>query len=126
MALFMLMPVPVIARGDTTFENISASDSYALIEENRGKEGFSILDVRTPEEFKAGRIEGSENIDYYADDFKAKLENLDKDRTYFIYCRSGNRSGRVLKLMEEIGFERVYNLRGGIQSWLKDGFPVRQ
>jgi len=118
--LFTLIFVPMTVR----CEDISAAVAHDLIEQNRGTEGFVILDVRTPEEYEGGRIEGSENIDYYGDEFRERIEILDKDRTYLVYCRSDNRSGRVLKLMNDLGFRRVYNLIGGIARWQNEGLPV--
>ena len=122
--LFMLVFAPMTVKGGGIIEDISAADANDLIEQNRGKEGFVILDVRTPEEYEGGRIEGSENIDYYGDDFRERIEALDKDQTYLVYCASGNRSGRALKLMSDLGFERVYNLIGGITRWQSEGLPV--
>jgi rhodanese-related sulfurtransferase len=123
--LFTLIFAPITVRGDGISENISASEGYEQIEQNRETEGFVILDVRTPEEYEGGRIEGSENIDYYGDDFRERIEALDKNRTYLVYCASGNRSGKVLKLMSDFGFKRVYNLVGGITRWQREGLPVK-
>ena len=67
-------------------------------------ESFAIIDVRTPEEFYAGRIKGSVNFNYYDSFFLSEIKNLDRDKTYFIYCRSGNRSGQTLRTM---GFPRL-------------------
>lgn len=122
--LFTLIFAPMTVKGGRIIEDISAADANDLIEQNRGKEGFVILDVRTPEEYEEGRIDGSENIDYYGDDFRERIEILDKDRTYLVYCRSDNRSGRVLKLMSDLGFKKVYNLIGGITRWQNEGPPV--
>jgi rhodanese-related sulfurtransferase len=122
--LFTLIFTSMAVAGYGSIEDMSPADAYDLIERNRGKEGFVILDVRTPEEYEGGRIEGSVNIDYYGDDFRERIEALDKDRTYFVYCRSGNRSGRALKLMSDPGFKRVYNLIGGITRWQSEGLPV--
>lgn len=76
-------------------------------------ENIVILDVRTKEEFEEYNINGSINIDYYSDNFKQQLNQLDKNKTYLIYCRSGNRSGETLKIMEDLGFKIIYDLNGG-------------
>ena len=83
-----------------------------------------IIDIRTPEEYAAGRIEGSINIDYYADTFAAELAKLDKNVSYKVYCNSGNRSESVLEIMKGLGFTKVTELDGGIQAWLQGGNPT--
>ncbi|HEY51123.1 MAG TPA: rhodanese-like domain-containing protein [Dehalococcoidia bacterium] len=105
-------------------EDITASEAFSLIEHNRDNPDFIILDIRTPEEFYEGHIENAVNIDFYADTFRDDLDALDKDKTYFIYCRSGNRSGRAMSLMKDLGFNEVYNLSVGIKEWVAEGFPV--
>jgi rhodanese-related sulfurtransferase len=85
-----------------------------------------VLDIRTPEEFAAGHIAGAINIDYYADDFEQRLEALDRDVPYVMYCNSGNRSSSTLPLMDSIGFSEVYELEGGIQAWLSAGLPTER
>lgn len=89
-------------------------------------EGLVILDIRTPEEFAAGRIEGAINVDYYAADFEQQLGELDLDVPYVMYCNSGNRSSNALPLMDSIGFSEVYELDGGIQAWFGAGLPIDQ
>lgn len=77
-----------------------------------------ILDVRTPEEVEEGYIPNALNIDIYlGQDFLVELEKLDKTKNYYIYCRSGNRSGQACAIMNSIGFENAYNLEGGIMNW---------
>jgi rhodanese-related sulfurtransferase len=83
-----------------------------------------ILDVRTPEEFAEGYIEGAKNIDFYHADFESQITSLAKDVTYAIYCRSGKRSSQAMEIMQEFGFENLYNLEGGIIEWTNTGMPV--
>lgn len=75
-----------------------------------------IIDVRTPEEFNAGHIDTSINVDFENPNFKSEIAKLDKDKTYFIYCRSGNRSGQALDIMKQEGINKIYDLQGGIVS----------
>lgn len=72
-----------------------------------------LLDVRTAGEYSGGTIPGSKNIDFLSPNFSKKVESLDKDATYFVFCRSGNRSGQACKMMHKMGFD-VRNLSGGI------------
>lgn len=90
------------------------------------KENKIILDVRTLKEVSGGKIPGSINIDYYSSDFKAKLGELDKEKPIMVYCKSGVRSGRTVKVLRELGFIEIYNLSGGITAWQKKGLPVEK
>jgi rhodanese-related sulfurtransferase len=87
---------------------------------NRTKEpNMTIIDIRTPQEYASGHIDGSINIDFYATDFAQQLERLDKVAAYSIYCRSGSRSGKALDIMKDLGFTNVADLQGGYSSLLK-------
>ena len=81
-----------------------------------------ILDVRTKEECFESKIPGSLNIDYYSENFKDNLDSLDKNLNYYIYCRSGNRSGKTVIILRDKGFKNVYNLEGGILAWKKENY----
>ncbi len=71
-----------------------------------------VLDVRTPEEFATGHLKDAQNIDVRAADFNSVVDALDRSKTYYLYCRSGNRSGRAAGIMKEMGFEMLYNIGG--------------
>ena len=81
--------------------------------------GAQLVDVRTPEEFGEGHIEGATNINYHDADFKSQLEQLNKEKPVFVYCRSGGRSGRSMKDFKDLGFKKVYDLKGGFNAWSK-------
>lgn len=77
-----------------------------------------VLDVRTEEEIEEGIIPNSINIDIYkGQEFIDALEKLDKSKNYYVYCRSGNRSGQACAIMKSIGFKNAYNLEGGFMNW---------
>ncbi|MEO9510792.1 MAG: rhodanese-like domain-containing protein [Flavobacteriaceae bacterium] len=77
-----------------------------------------VLDVRTPEEVEEGYIPGATNIDIYlGQEFLNELEKLDKSKNYYVYCRSGNRSGQACAIMHSVGIENTYNLEGGFMNW---------
>ena len=77
-----------------------------------------ILDVRTEEEIEEGRIPNALNLDIYkGQEFIDELEKLDKTKNYYVYCRSGNRSGQACAIMNSKGFENAYNLQGGFMNW---------
>jgi len=82
---------------------------------------FIILDVRTSEEFKEQKLPNSINIDFYnPQNFIQELEKLDKNKSYYVYCKTGNRSATTCDLMKEMGFTKTYNLLGGISEWKGD------
>lgn len=105
-------------------ENITPQEASTLIQNNQNNPDFVIIDVRTSEELADGHIENAINIDYYSEAFRDELNNLDKNRTYLIYCRSGNRSGKALNIMEELNFREAYNMSGGIIEWKAEGLPT--
>ena len=73
--------------------------------------GAVIIDVRTPEEFEVSRIPNSINIDFYnAQKFITKIDKLDRDCSYYIYCRTGARSSNSCIIMKEMGFKKTFNL----------------
>lgn len=77
-----------------------------------------ILDVRTPEEVQEGYIPGAISLDFYlGQGFLDGLEELDRSKNYYVYCRSGNRSGQACAVMQSLGFTNTYNLPGGILDW---------
>ena len=76
-----------------------------------------VIDVRTWGEVQAGMVPGSYHIDLFGQGFLEKIKVLDKSKTYYIICRSGNRSDSVAGAMDHMGFENVYNVLGGIIYW---------
>ena len=107
-----------------TIEDITPQEAFALIQNNQNNPDFVIIDVRTPAEFEGEHIENATNIDFYSETFREMLNTLDKDKTYLIYCRSGNRSGSTLDIMAELNFKEVYNVSGGIIAWNAEGLPT--
>lgn len=87
-------------------------------------EEYVIIDIRTPQEFNSEHIQGAINIDYYSPTFEEEISSLDKDKKYLFYCRSGSRSSNALPLFRELGFREVYELQGGIQSWVSSGYEL--
>ncbi|MCG8569925.1 MAG: rhodanese-like domain-containing protein [Spirochaetes bacterium] len=122
--MFGLLLIFINSCGFAMEENISAEEAYQLIQDNKNNSDFVILDVRTSGEYNDGYIKDAENIDYYGNDFEDNLKDLDKDKTYLIYCRSGNRSSKTLKIMKNLGFDDLSNMLGGIGAWQRAGYPL--
>lgn len=95
--------------------DLSQEDWTAQLESNNNA---VILDVRTQDEIDQGVIPKAIHIDIHrGQGFIDELETLDKSKSYFVYCRTGNRSGQACAIMEQMGFENAYNLIGGITDW---------
>ena len=75
-----------------------------------------LIDVRTSAEFASGTIKGAKNMDLMSADFQSEVQKLDSQKTYFLFCRSGNRSGSAAYLFEKLGL-KSFNLVGGVGSW---------
>ncbi|MDX1271948.1 rhodanese-like domain-containing protein [Bizionia paragorgiae] len=77
-----------------------------------------LIDVRTEEEFGEGYIPNAINMNIFKGQaFVYELEALDKSKNYYVYCRSGGRSGQACEIMNQMGFENAYNLMGGFSEW---------
>lgn len=107
----------------TVVTNLSAERFKETIAND--KEGI-IIDLRTTDEINKGFIKGSVQLDWLAKDSEQQADKLDKNKTYYIYCASGGRSGEAAEYMEKHGFKRVYNLEKGFSDWAKKGFPVEK
>lgn len=97
------------------FKKISAIKAKDLIAQSG--DSLKIIDIRTSQEYLLGNIEKSINIDFYGD-FEEEISKLDKNGKYLVYCKSGNRSGQALKIFEKLGYEEVYELEDGYNSWI--------
>ena len=116
-ALLLLAGCSSSAAGVT---NMNVSEFSKKISEA----GVITVDVRTPGEFMTGHIQGAQNIDFESGNFEDEIAALDKNATYAVYCRSGNRSGQAVAIMHDAGFHNVYNLNGGIIDWTNSGMML--
>ncbi len=129
-AVVLLTVVAVLAAGcgggggsaTATMETVSAADAYEIVQS--APEGLVILDLRREDEFDEAHIPGAVNMDFYSYDFETRLDQLDREAPYIIYCRTGNRSAEARLLMQELGFMEVYEIDGGIVSWADSGLPL--
>ena len=115
-------------------ENLAADSAASAVKHANAEQAHKlmadphvvVLDLRTPEEFKAGRIAGATNLDFHASDFDQQLASLDKGKTYLVHCASGNRSTRALPLFKKLQFQSLYHLDGGLKGWQKAGLSVEK
>jgi rhodanese-related sulfurtransferase len=95
--------------------DLSQKDWTKKLEEDNNS---IVIDVRTQDEVDAGMIPNSIHIDIFkGQGFIDEINQLDKAKSYYVYCRSGARSGQACTLMNQLGFDNAYNLVGGINDW---------
>ena len=100
--------------------------SIAQFEKLSGKKKSRILDVRTPEEVAEEHLPGALTVDFLNENFASKVQELPKNKTYLLYCRSGNRTRKAADAMQKMGFKHVYMLEGGISAWKNAGKKVEK
>ena len=122
--LLCLLLTPVLALAAAPIEDIRARTAKGLIQENLSNPDFTILDIRTPREFDGGHIAGARNIDFYAQTFAQEFRSLDREKTYLIYCRSGNRSRQLMGAVDKMRFKKVFHMRSGLVDWVGQGFKL--
>ena len=95
--------------------NLSQEEWVAKLESDNNA---VILDVRTEDEWNEGIIANAINIDIYkGQGFIYAVEELDKSKNYYVYCKAGGRSQQACTIMNQLGFENTYNLIGGMMNW---------
>ena len=124
--LFLLAMTGASRAGSDPNRNVTPGEAQALILKNKGNGNFVVLDVRTPGEFAKGHIEGAVLVDYRSAGFRKKMADFDREKTYLVYCRTGNRSTRALGIMRDLDFRSYYHLEGGITRWVEDKLPTVQ
>ena len=105
----------------STLQNVDVEKFSQLVKKGNG----TILDVRTPEEVQSGKIESAVNINFFDRSFKEQANELDKTKPVYVYCASGGRSGRAMKILGNLGFKEVYNLNGGMGAWKGKGYATK-
>lgn len=100
--------------------------SIEKFEKMMSKKKNRLVDVRTPEEVSEGQIAGALNINFLGENFASEIQNLNKNKTYLLYCRSGARTRKAADQMQKAGFKKVYMLEGGITAWKEAGNPIEQ
>lgn len=119
LALVLAVVVPLVA-GCTSSDESGSPTGVAAAEQAK-KDGAVVLDVRSPEEFSAARVEGAQNLNFESADFAAQVAELDKGQTYVVYCRSGRRSALAAAQMSAAGLTVLD--AGSLQNMLDAGYP---
>ena len=98
---------------------ISESDFIELQDSD-----YTLIDVRTQDEFDLGHINSAINLDFYSDTFKNDILSLPKNETIVLYCRTNNRSSKTATILKENGYRDVLVIKGGITEWVKSGNDI--
>ena len=122
---FLFRPSVLRAQGAAgEYPNLSPAEVREVLGKRSGDPDFVLLDVRTRKEFDAERIAGAVIVDYNSPSFRDEIGKLDREKTYLVYCRTGNRTKGALKVMQEMGFRNLLHLADGITGWKEAGFPT--
>ncbi|WP_297276175.1 rhodanese-like domain-containing protein [uncultured Brachyspira sp.] len=106
-SIIMIFLFMILSCSKKAYNNINIKKALDIMSKSTN---LVLLDVRTPEEYMSGSVPNSINIDVMDTDFKTKIDILDKNKEYIVYCRSGNRSTIASSIMATNGFLRIYNL----------------
>jgi rhodanese-related sulfurtransferase len=117
MMLSLLLAVAVVScKEKETVDGIqlvTAEEMQTILE----LEDVQLIDVRTPQEYDEIRIANAQNIDFMSPTFDEDIAKLDKTKPVILYCKSGRRSAKCAEKMKKAGFEKIYDLEGGISKW---------
>ena len=100
--------------------NIISESDFVEIQDS----DYTLIDVRTQDEFDLGHIDGAINLDFYSETFQNDILSLPKNETIVLYCRTNNRSSKTANILKENGFKEIAVLEGGITEWVKNGNDI--
>ena len=123
-SLFVMAVTGTSCKGDggTTLDTAINDDEVKKLDKDQfakemKRSGSVLVDVRMPQEFEQGHIEGAININFFDPQFKYKLLELDREKSYYLYDKKESKSFRAMKFMEDNGFTKVRMLKGGYEEW---------
>lgn len=119
LTLFLFLTV-FSSANESIIKNISPAQASKML---KAKKPPVIIDIRTPEEFAKGHLEGAKLVNYRKD-FKKNLAKFDRNKTYIFHCQSGGRSTHSLSIWKKLGFKNVHHLKSGYLGWAEARFPV--
>lgn len=121
---FIIMVMCAVQASGCSHNDSIVSVSVPVFEKEMKSDSVQLLDVRTPEEYAEGHINGAININVQSDKFREMaVKKLSKDSTVLVYCRSGKRSLTAAEILTKLGY-KVVNLKGGIIDWKENGRPL--
>lgn len=105
-------------------KDISVNDAADLMQ--NPPQGLTIVDVRTPAEFREGHLAGAVNMDFFGASFDSQILTLPKDKPILLYCRTGNRSEGAYDAMKKEGITNILHMNQGITGWQQAGLPIQK
>jgi rhodanese-related sulfurtransferase len=113
---------PLLSRGASGVPSVSAIEAVLLMSRNKAL----VLDVRDPEEFAAGHIQGAKNIPLA--ELESRLKEIEKfkDKPILVHCQRGMRAKRACRLLKEQQFSQLHNLQGGLDTWIEAKMPLNK
>ena len=118
-----IIPMVVLALAATVlaagYRDIKATEAKSLLAANKN---VFLLDVRTPDEFRQGRLQGAVLIPI--NEVERRIGEIPRNRPIVVYCAVGSRSGLVAGFLSRKGYREVYNISDGIVAWYRNGFPI--
>lgn len=114
--------VLALSFGVSCIDNKSDNDDVKLVTAEEMQsilelEDVQLVDIRTPKEHGEIHIANSQNIDFMSPTFEVDITKLNKKKPVILYCKSGRRSAKCAQKMKDAGFEKIYDLEGGISKW---------
>jgi len=103
---------------------VEAERAYDLYTDNKDNPSFVIIDVRTEQEYAECHIPGSINIDFKSKNFSNTMTAFDRGKTYLLYCATSRRSEEAVSMLRDLGFLEAYHIFGGLDEWIRKGYPV--
>ena len=98
---------------------ISESDFVEILDSD-----YTLIDVRTQDEFDLGHIDSAINLDFYSDTFQNEILSLPKNEKIVLYCRTNNRSSKTATILKQNGYRDILVISGGITEWVKNGNDI--
>ena len=121
---FLFTMIPAFSQQSSpVIKNVSAERFKNVMDSLKDE---VLIDLRTPDEIKNGKIAGAREIDYFGADYESAIQSLDKSKVYLLYCAGGGRSSETAEMMEKLGFNNIYNLESGFKDWAKKKMPVKK
>ena len=100
--------------------NIISESDFVEIQDS----DYTLIDVRTQDEFDLGHIHNAINLDFYSETFQKEILSLPKNEKIILYCRTNNRSNKTANILKENGYRDIIVIRGGITEWVKNGNDI--
>src|SRR5438045_2710500 len=122
--LFLVLMNVVLFSCSSTAQQTNADVDAATFQQHLAKENVQLLDVRTTGEYQSGHIKNAMLADWMnPEQFKDRIQYLDKSKPVLVYCASGGRSGKAAQWLAQNGFTTVENLKGGFTQWKIENKP---